>query len=107
MTSDRLGRAPCLDTIDHLLTHNGMAYPMDIAMFPDGRMTASDAAAYLGIAPKTLAMKRSNGTGPKFVKRGRVFYFKDDLDEWLRAGRASSTAEARQLGTSNGIEHHE
>jgi hypothetical protein len=32
------------------------------------------------------------------VKRGRIFYYKDDLDQWLREGRVSSTAQARVTG---------
>jgi hypothetical protein len=35
--------------------------------------------------------------GPKFIKRGRVWYFKEDLDAWLRAGTALSTADARRV----------
>ena len=62
-----------------------------ILILPDGRMDTSNSAGYLGLSPKTLAMKRSDGTGPAYVKRGRVFYFKEDLDEWVRAGRVAST----------------
>jgi Helix-turn-helix domain len=69
----------------------------EVVMYPDGRMDPKSAAAYVGLSEKTLAMKRCAGTGPKFVKRGRVFYFKEDLDEWLRAGRAASTAQAASL----------
>jgi len=40
-------------------------------------------------------MMRSDGSGPKFIKRGRIFYFKEDLDAWLNAaGRHTSTAQA-------------
>lgn len=69
--------------------------PKNIAVFPDGRMDARTAANYIGLAVQTLAIKRSNGTGPKFVKRGRIFYYREDLDEWLRAGRVTITADAR------------
>jgi hypothetical protein len=68
-----------------------------IEMLPDGRLDTRNTANYLGLSVLTLKNKRSNGTGPKFVKRGRVFYYKDDLDEWLRSGRVSSTAEARAV----------
>lgn len=68
-----------------------------IKMLPDGRMRVPDAAAYLGLSIQTLAMKRCDGTGPTFVKRGRVFYYKDDLDAWLQAGRPE-TANDRPLG---------
>lgn len=66
-----------------------------IMMFPDGRLDTKNAARYLGLKEKTLAMMRGNGTGPKFIKRGRIFYFKEDLDAWLNAhGRLLSTAQA-------------
>ena len=57
---------------------------IQIPQFPDGRLDTKHAAAYLGLSVKTLAIKRSNGTGPKFVKRGRVFYYQTDLDDWLK-----------------------
>lgn len=69
---------------------------LKIVVFPDGRVDTANAALYLGLSPKTLAMMRSAGTGPKFVKRGRVFYFVGDLEEWIRAQpRVQSTAQAR------------
>jgi hypothetical protein len=60
--------------------------PIDIVILPDGRMDRKNAARYLGLSVKTLAMHVSRGTGPKFIKRGRVFYFREDLDQWLRNG---------------------
>lgn len=69
--------------------------PVVITMYPDGRLDAQNAARYLGLKEKTLAMMRGNGTGPKFIKRGRIFYFKEDLDARLNAeGRQLSTAQA-------------
>jgi hypothetical protein len=66
-----------------------------VYMFPDERLDAQNAANYLGLKEKTLAMMRSKGVGPKFIKRGRVFYFKEDLDFWLNAdGRFVSTAQS-------------
>jgi hypothetical protein len=72
----------------------------NIDVLPDGRMDTKNAAAYLGLSIHTLAIRRSEGTGPKFVKCGRIFYYKDDLDEWLRAGRVSSTAELAKRRTA-------
>ena len=67
------------------------------SIFPDGRMTARSAATYLGLSASTLAIHRCRGTGPRFIKRGRIFYFKEDLDAWLNAaGRHTSTTAARQ-----------
>lgn len=72
-----------------------------ISMFPDGRLDVKNAARYLGLKEKTLAMMRGNGSGPRFIKRGRIFYYREDLDAWLNAdGRLRSTAQtsARAAG---------
>lgn len=63
----------------------------EVVMYPDGRMDAKNAAAYLGFSEKTLAMMRCNGKGPEFIKRGRIFYFQDACDRWLEEGRGNST----------------
>lgn len=70
---------------------------IEVVMFPDGRMDTKNASKYVGLSTATLAMMRCAGTGPRFVKRGRVFYFKEDLDGWLEAGRASTTAQAAKV----------
>jgi len=70
--------------------------PLNVVILPDGRMDAKNAATYCGLSVKTLAMKRCSGTGPRYVKPGRVFYFRSDLDEWLSENRAISTTQARQ-----------
>ena len=68
----------------------------EVVTYPDGRMDTKNTSKYMGLAEKTLAMMRSNGTGPKFVKRGRVFYFQADVDAWMNAnGRHTSTAQAK------------
>lgn len=68
-----------------------------ITLYPDGRMDTHNTSLYTGLSEKTLAMMRCNGTGPKFIKRGRVFYYLDDVDAWLNAqGRLTSTAQAAQ-----------
>jgi hypothetical protein len=69
-----------------------------VVVFPDGRLDSENAARFLGLSAKTLAMMRSAGTGPKFVKRGRIFYFLEDLHGWLaEQPRVHSTAQARLL----------
>ncbi|OSM01798.1 helix-turn-helix transcriptional regulator [Magnetofaba australis] len=68
-----------------------------VTILPDGRMDTKNASAYLGLSEKTLAMQRSRGEGPRFIKRGRIFYYREDLDAWLNAaGRVTSTAQAAQ-----------
>ncbi len=67
-----------------------------VQMFHDGRMDVTNASAYLGLTPKTLAMKRCHGNGPPFIKLGKaVFYRRDDLDSWIASRRVTSTAQAR------------
>ena len=68
-----------------------------VVAFPDGRLDTENAARYLGFSPKTLAMMRSEGKGPRYVKRGRIFYFLEDLQAWMaELPRISSTAQARR-----------
>ncbi len=68
-----------------------------VTAYPDGRVDTANAARYLGVSPKTLAMWRTDGSGPKFVKRiGRVYYYLGDLDGWLNErGRVNSTSQLR------------
>ena len=67
-----------------------------VVVFPDGRLDTENAARYLGLSPKTLAMMRTAGNGPIFVKRGSIFYFLDDLQAWItEQPRVRSTVQAR------------
>jgi hypothetical protein len=53
-------------------------------VLPDGRMDRENAAAYLGVKPKTLSMWALLGKGPRFVKvGGRVFYYRPELDLFI------------------------
>jgi len=86
-------RSPSFDLIE--------IKPITIHVYPDGRMDAKNAAAYLGLSPKTLAMMRSNGTGPRYIKPGRVFYYEDQIKEWLqKQDHVVSTEQYRQLHRS-------
>lgn len=67
-----------------------------VVMYPDGRLDTKNASRYVGLSEKTMAMMRTRGTGPRYLKRGKVFYFKEDLDAWLNArGRQESTAQVK------------
>ena len=57
-----------------------------VTILPDGRMDTKNAALYTGIKEKTMATMRSNGTGPRFIKKGRVFYYRSIIDDWLLNG---------------------
>ena len=53
------------------------------------------AAQLLGLSVKTLRRWRWAGKGPRFVKLGSaVRYHPADLDEFIAAGRRSSTSDA-------------
>jgi len=71
------------------------AKTVEVVILPDGRMDRRNAGLYLGNAPKTLAQWAVQGVGPRFIKRGRVWYYKTDLDAWLKDGAANSAAQGR------------
>lgn len=61
-----------------------------VRVLPDGRMTRDDAALYLGLKPKTLAMWALKGKGPVITRvGGRVFYRKDDLEAFVQGDIAA------------------
>jgi hypothetical protein len=64
---------------------------VSVTVLPDGRMNRKNAARYCGLSEKTLAMHACRGTGPDFVKRGKVFYFREDVDRWIREGEQGGT----------------
>lgn len=68
-----------------------------VMAYPDGRLDAKNAAKYLGKSTKTLDMWRCKGEGPKWIKRGRIFYYLADLDAWLTGNgeKSTSTSQAR------------
>ena len=75
--------------------HNQPPEPIQIEyvkvrILPDGRMTRSDAAKYLGIAVKTVAMwDLEDPTKLGGIKvGGRRFYFIDRLDAVIRGDAA-------------------
>lgn len=72
---------------------DGAVEQVRVRVLPDGRMTRDDAARYLGHQPKTLAMWTLQGKGPRSVKvGGRVFYYRADLDAFIRGEAAAAAA---------------
>ena len=54
-------------------------------------LTPAQAARYLGVQRNTLAIWRTRGEGPPFIKvsrhrNGRVLYRVSDLEEWANRG---------------------
>ncbi|WP_237086571.1 helix-turn-helix transcriptional regulator [Mycobacteroides abscessus] len=47
-------------------------------------LRARQAAQYVGLSEHSLAMMRVRGTGPRFMKRGRLVYYPiSALDSWM------------------------
>jgi len=68
-----------IDAVEHV----------QVRILPDGRMTRQDAARYLGMKPKTLAMWQLDSKGPRSVRvGGRRFYFQAELDAFIRGETA-------------------
>ncbi|MBI1686452.1 helix-turn-helix domain-containing protein [Caulobacter hibisci] len=65
----------------------------------DALLTTDQAAALLGISPRTLEGYRRKGGGPLFValSRNAVRYRPADLKAWLDSRTAPHTAKARVL----------
>jgi hypothetical protein len=63
----------------------GSVEQIRVRILPDGRMTQADAARYIGLTQKTLANLASQGKGPRRIKvQGRIFYYRADLDRFIR-----------------------
>lgn len=60
-----------------------------VRVLPDGRMTRQDAATYIGVAPKTMAQWQVMGKLRGVRVGGRVFYFKSQLDAFVRGEEAA------------------
>jgi hypothetical protein len=68
------------------------AQTIQFTIYPDGRMDGwKEHGGVLGPVAEDARNDALAGDGPKFIKRGRIFYFKEDLDEWIaRAGQFTS-----------------
>lgn len=62
----------------------------------ENRLNTREAAAWLGLSPRTLERYRVSGEGPDFHKSGaRVRYLLEDLEKWASARRWTSTSGER------------
>jgi len=59
-------------------------------------LTTAQAAALLGLSPRTLEGLRLRGGGPRYVRLSAraVRYRREDLAAWIDAGVRTNTAEA-------------
>ncbi len=62
----------------------------------ENQLDTREAAAWLGLSPRTLERYRVSGEGPDFLRTGyRVRYLLEDLEKWASARRWTSTSEER------------
>ncbi len=60
-----------------------------------GHFDVDAAARYIGVSKSFLNKARLSGSGPAFLKLGRlVVYRQADIDAWLDSRRRHSTSEA-------------
>ncbi|PXY98400.1 hypothetical protein DKK71_02365 [Snodgrassella alvi] len=57
-------------------------------------LTTSEVAKYLSLNPKVVSDKARTGEIPGHKRLGRWYFFKEELDEWLKADANSATQEA-------------
>ena len=57
-------------------------------------LTTEEAATYLRLSPRTLERYRVTGEGPRYLKIGRlVFYRRSELEHWLKDKTRRSTSD--------------
>ncbi len=58
---------------------------------PNDHLTTTEAAAYLGVAPTTMARWRHKGIGPVFTRPGFRFvqYERSELDRWKESRKGA------------------
>jgi excisionase family DNA binding protein len=67
-------------------------------MQPQDLRSTDDVARRLKTSKRNLERKRADGTGPRFVRMGKLVRYTDhDVDEWLTAQTVRSTSEARHV----------
>lgn len=57
----------------------------EICILPDGRLTLENAAKYIGIKPITLRVLIQKKKSPTYIKPGRIYFYKEDIDDWLKS----------------------
>jgi len=63
------------------------------------RLTVEEAAEFIGVQRAFLDRRRTDGTGPRYLKLGnRVFYDRAVLEAWLEGQVRQSTSDLPTLG---------
>ena len=70
------------------------AFDHDESRFKLEFITQKELAAGLRVSERTLERWRMEGSGPPFVKLGRILYSVRDVADWSQQNTFNSTAEA-------------
>lgn len=68
---------------------------------PQPLAAPAEVAAYLGRSVQALAQMRHHGTGPAYLKTGRLIRYRwADVDAWLEQTRSTQTAPEAPAGAA-------
>ena len=80
-----------LDNIQDLLIESRQSVPQTVEL-----MTISQAAEFLNLSVQTLYGKVCHREIPVSKKGKRLYFYKSELEDWIRSGKKSTLAEIRQ-----------
>lgn len=70
-------------------------------------MTAKEAAEYLGFSVNSLYNKCYRKQIPHYKpSAGKLYFKKEELDEWIQSGRVATDAEIIQMANNFSINQH-
>lgn len=84
-----------LTTIEQLLRERSTSIQM-----PDELLTISEAAKFLNLSVPTLYCKVSRQEIPVNKQGKRLYFYKSELADWIKAGRKKTASEIRQEAQS-------
>jgi hypothetical protein len=68
---------------------------------PEPLATPEEVAAHLGRSVQALAQLRFHGTGPAFIRTGRLIRYRwEDVAAWVQAGSSTRTAPENSTGAN-------
>jgi len=80
-----------LDNIQDLLMESRQSVPQIVEL-----MTISQAAEFLNLSVQTLYGKVCHREIPVSKKGKRLYFYKSELEDWIKSGKKSTLAEIRQ-----------
>ncbi len=78
------------ETIEEVLENIGRRKPSE-----QNLLSVEEAAVFLKLKVTTLYEKTSNKLIPHFKKGNRLYFYRNELEAWLRQGKVKTTGELR------------